>query len=416
MELLAPAGNLEKLKWSIIYGADAVYFGTEFGSLRSFAGNFTFDDAQAGIDYLHKRGKKGYVTLNIYPFSEEFERLSEVALTLDEMGIDAFIISDMGLLMELKRMNLRAGLFISTQANTTNYQAALAYHELGASRVILARELSMQRIREIAEKTKGIIETEVFIHGAVCFSYSGRCAISDYLTGYRANRGECKHPCRWKYFLMEETRPGEYMPVFEDERGMYLLNSRDTALFEFLPELMDAGITSVKIEGRMKSIHYLATIVSYYRQVLDGKKFTREQSLEMLCRAPNRGLSTGFMKGYTDKEDYQLEESRSCSESIFVGNITEERCEGKRVLEVRNKIFAGEELEVLNTDGSITGIKMPIPLVTRNGQQLDEVNHSQFILIDEELMPCTILRRVKKLPVFKDIAHSRGKFKPCKGL
>ncbi len=395
MELLAPAGNLEKLKWSVIYGADAVYFGTEFGSLRSFAGNFTPDDAQRGIDYLHKRGKKGYVTMNIYPFSDEFERLTKTARTLDEMGIDAFIVSDMGVLRELKRLNLKAGLFISTQANTTNYQAALAYHELGASRVILARELSIEKIREIAEKTKGIIETEVFIHGAVCFSYSGRCAISDYLTGYRANRGECKHPCRWKYFLMEETRPGEFMPVFEDERGMYLLNSRDTALFEYFPALAQAGVASVKIEGRMKSIHYLATIVSFYRQLLDGKIFTKEQSLEMLNRVPNRGLSSGFMKGYIDKNDYQIEESGSYSESIFVGNITEEQYEGKSVLEVRNKIFAGEVLEVLNTDGSISSIKMATPLVTKNLQRLDEVNHSQFILIDEELMPYTILRRVK---------------------
>ncbi len=395
MELLAPAGNLEKLKWSVIYGADAVYFGTEFGSLRSFAGNFSMDDAREGIDYLHKRGKKGYVTLNIYPFSEEFEKIKDTANALDEMGVDAFIISDIGILRELSKLGLNAGLFISTQANTTSYQAALAYSELGASRVILARELSIDRIREIAQKTRGIIETEVFIHGAVCFSYSGRCAISDYLTGYRANRGECKHPCRWKYSLVEEKRPGEYMPVFEDDRGLYLFNSRDTALFEFLPDLMEAGIESVKIEGRMKSIHYLATVVSYYRQVLDGKKFSREQSLEMLNRVPNRGLSSGFMKGYIDQNDYQLEESGSCSESVFVGNVIEEKHDGKSVLEVRNKIHADEMLEVLNTDGSLSEIRMSSPLITKNGQKLTEVNHSQFILIDTDLPPCTILRRVK---------------------
>ena len=395
MELLAPAGNLEKLKWSVTYGADAVYFGTEFGSLRSFAGNFSMDDAQAGIDYLHNRGKKGYVTLNIYPFSEEFDRINHTANALDEMGADAFIISDIGVLRELSKLGLKAGLFISTQANTTSYQAALAYRELGASRVILARELSIDRIKEIAQKTRGIIETEVFIHGAVCFSYSGRCAISDYLTGYRANRGECKHPCRWKYALVEETRPGDYMPVFEDDRGLYLFNSKDTALFEFLPDLMEAGIESIKIEGRMKSIHYLATVVSYYRQVLDGKRFSREQSLKMLNRVPNRGLSTGFMKGYIDKNDYQIEESGSYSESVFVGNIIEEKHDGKSVLEVRNKIHAGETLEVLNIDGSLSETKMPSPLITKNGQSLSEVNHSQFVFIDRDLPPCTILRRVK---------------------
>ncbi|MGD9161754.1 MAG: U32 family peptidase [Desulfobacteraceae bacterium] len=395
MELLAPAGNLEKLKWSVTYGADAVYFGTEFGSLRSFAGNFSMDDAQAGIDYLHNRGKRGYVTLNIYPFSEEFDRITDIACALDEMGVDAFIISDIGVLRELSKLRLKAGLFISTQANTTSHQAALAYKELGASRVILARELSMDRIKEIAQKTRGIIETEVFIHGAVCFSYSGRCAISDYLTGYSANRGECKHPCRWKYSLVEETRPGDYMPVFEDDRGLYLFNSKDTALFEFLPDLMEAGIESIKIEGRMKSIHYLATVVSYYRQILDGKRFSREQSLEMLNRVPNRGLSSGFMKGYIDENDYQIEKSGSYSESVFVGNIVEEKHDGKSVLEVRNKIHAGEMLEVLNTDGSLSQIRMPCPLITKNGQALTEANHSQFILINRDLAPCTILRRVK---------------------
>ena len=394
MELLAPAGNMEKLKWSVIYGADAVYFGTEFGSLRSFAGNFSMDDAQAGLNYLHKRGKKGYVTLNIYPFSEEFGKITDTANALDEMGADAFIISDIGILRELSKLRLKAKLFISTQANTTNSQAALAYSELGASRVILARELSIDRIREIAQKTKGIIETEVFVHGAVCFSYSGRCAISDYLTGYRANRGECKHPCRWKYALVEETRPGKFMPVFEDDRGLYLFNSKDTALFEFLPDLIKAGVESIKIEGRMKSIHYLATVVSYYRQILDGKKFSREQSLEMLNRVPNRGLSSGFMKGYIDENDYQIEESGSYSDSVFVGNIIEEKYDGKSVLEVRNKIYADEMLEVLNTDGSLSQIRMQSPLITKNGQKVSEVNHSQFILIEIDLPPYTILRRV----------------------
>lgn len=394
MELLAPAGNLEKLKWSVTYGADAVYFGTEFGSLRSFAGNFSMDDAQAGIDYLHSRGKKGYTTLNIYPFSEEFDRITETANALDEIGIDAFIISDIGVLRELSKLGLKARLFISTQANTTNYQAALAYSELGASRVILARELSIERIKEVAQKTKGAIETEVFIHGAVCFSYSGRCAISDYLTGHRANRGECKHPCRWKYSLVEETRPGSYMPVFEDDRGLYLFNSKDTALFEFLPDLVEAGIESIKIEGRMKSIHYLATVVSYYRQVLDGTKFSKDHSLDMLNRVPNRGLSSGFMKGYIDENDYQIEKSGSYSESVFVGNIIEEKYDGKTVLEVRNKIHADEMLEILNTDGSLSQIRMTSPLITKSGQALSEVNHSQFIIIDVDLPPYTILRRV----------------------
>lgn len=394
MELLAPAGNLEKLKWASVYGADAVYFGTEFGSLRNFAGNFSFDDANEGISYLHKKGKKAYVTLNIYPFSDEFEQLTETAKRLDDMDVDAFIIADPGLLRELKRLGLKAGLYISTQANTTNWQAALAYRELGASRVILARELSMEKIREIVKKTKGIIETEVFIHGAVCFSYSGRCAISDYLTGYRANRGECKHPCRWRYSLVEETRPGKYMPVFEDERGLYLFNSRDLALFEYVPALKEAGVDSIKIEGRMKSIHYIATVVSFYRQLLDGRQFSREQALELLSRVPNRGFSSGFMKGYIDKDDYQINESTSTSESIFVGNVPDRKADGKSILEVRNRITSGEELEAFSPDGTLRTVKMSNPLVTDEGLECEVVNHSQFIVIEQDLVPYTILRRV----------------------
>ncbi|KKK69770.1 hypothetical protein LCGC14_2930700, partial [marine sediment metagenome] len=296
-ELLAPAGDLEKLKWAVAYGADAVYFGAEFGSLRSFAGNFSFDDAEKGIAHLHENNRKGYVALNIYPFSEEYDKLIETAKTLDDIGVDAFIVADLGVLNELKKLNLNAALHISTQANTTSSQAVLAYKQLGASRVNLARELSADRIKDIQHQIGDGIETEVFIHGSVCFSYSGRCAISDYMTGFAANRGECKHPCRWKYSLVEEKRPGEYMPVYEDDRGLYLFNSKELALFGFVPALTEAGVRSFKIEGRMKSIHYIATVVSFYRKVIDGKVFSWEEGLEMLSRIPNRGYSQGFMKG-----------------------------------------------------------------------------------------------------------------------
>ncbi|SPD73344.1 Collagenase-like protease [uncultured Desulfobacterium sp.] len=394
MELLAPAGSLEKLKWAVIYGADAVYFGPEFGSLRSFAGNFSLDDAQRGLDFLHSHDRKGYVTLNIYPFSDEYYRLINTAITLDEMGADAFIISDPGVLMELKKAGVKAGIHISTQANTTSYQAALAYKALGAKRVNLARELSFEQIKAIQEKVRGQVETEVFINGAVCFSYSGRCAISDYLAGFRANHGECKHACRWKYAVVEETRPGRYMPVFEDERGLYLFNSKELALFEFVPGLKDAGVDSIKIEGRMKSIHYIATVVSFYRQVLDGKRFSWDQGMEFLSRAPNRGYSTGFMKGGIDRDDYQWEKSTSQSEAIFVANVTEEILNDRYVIEIRNKVHAGEELEVLSTDGSLSLITLPSPLTTRDFKQVEFANHSQFIIIEQALQPYSILRRV----------------------
>ena len=393
MELLAPAGNLEKLKWAVTYGADAVYFGCEFGSLRSFAGNFSFDDAKAGLDYLHAHNKKGYVTLNIYPYSDEFDKLLETAKTLDGYGADAFIVADLGVLQRLKQLNLNADLHISTQANTTNYQAALAYKELGAKRVNLARELSLEKIQDIQKNINGKIETEIFVHGAVCFSYSGRCAISDYLTGYKANRGQCKHPCRWKYSLVEETRPGEYMPVFEDDRGLYLFNSRELALFEFVPALKEAGVTSIKIEGRMKSIHYIASVVSFYRRMLDGEEFTADRAFELLNRVSNRGYSQGFMKGGITPDDYSIDESLSTSETVFVANVMEETQDGKCVLEIRNKIHAGDRLETLSPDGNIGTITMDDPLELTNGQAVDFANNSQFVLLDAPLKPYTILRR-----------------------
>ncbi len=381
------------------YGADAVYFGTEFGSLRSFAGNFTLDQAQAGLDYLHGRDKRGYVTLNIYPFSEEYDRVKETACALDEMGVDALIVADMGVLHQLKQLDLKTKLHISTQANTTSAQAARAYAELGASRVNLARELSLQQIQAIQQDLGHAIETEVFIHGAVCFSYSGRCAISDYLTGFRANHGECKHPCRWQYAVVEETRPGQVMPVFEDERGLYLFNNKDLTLFEFVPALQAAGVRSFKIEGRMKSIHYIATVVSFYRQVLDGRIFTLAEGLDWLNRVPNRGYSTGFMKGAITPEDYSTGQSLSQAEAIFVGNILPHDAPGTCLIEVRNKIQAGDELEVLQPDGSMAQVTLPDPLRNRAGQSLEIANNSQFIILPQELPEYTVLRRSTKQTV-----------------
>ncbi|MDX2474951.1 MAG: U32 family peptidase [Candidatus Krumholzibacteria bacterium] len=394
MELLAPAGTLEKLKWAAQYGADAVYFGTEFGSLRSYAGNFTLEDAAAGLAYLHARGKKGYVALNIYPWSDEFERLTRMAQELDDLGVDALIVADLGVLTTLRRMNLKAKLHISTQASTTNYQSVQAYGELGASRVNLARELSLEQIQAMQTALGGAVETEVFVHGAVCFSYSGRCAISDYLTGHGANRGECKQPCRWKYSLVEEKRPGQVMDYTEDERGSYFFNSRELALFEYVPALKEAQVASVKLEGRMKSIHYIASIVSFYRQIIDGKKVGWDEGVGLLNRVPNRGYSTGFMKGEVGAEDYAPDAASSSGESIFVGNVLDEKIGGSSVLEVRNKITAGQELELLTPDGNLSPITMPTPLVTRDGDQVAKVNNSQFLQLEQELPPYSILRRI----------------------
>ena len=394
-ELTVPAGTYGKLIWAVQYGADAVYFGLDFGSLRAFAGNFTLDEAANGLDYLHKKGKKGFITLNIYPFSDEYGKLLDIAGKLAEMKADALIVADMGLIFELKKAGIKIPIHISTQANTTSSQTVLAYRQLGATRVNLARELSLEQIKQICKDTsQSGIELEVFIHGAVCFSYSGRCAISDYLTGRKANRGECTHPCRWGYSLVEEKRPGEYFPVFEDQRGQYLFNSKDLALFEYVESLAKAGVTSFKIEGRMKSVHYIASVVSLYRQLIDGKKISAEDCLKLLSRPKNRGYSAGFMKGSITPDDYSYEKSQSKSDAVFVGDIVDEKTEQGSICHVRNKIFAGEKLEMLTPAGEISQITMPNPLKTADGQQTEFINNPQKIILQQKLPPYSILRRI----------------------
>lgn len=395
-ELLAPAGNIERLKWAVAYGADAVYLGiTEF-SLRSFAGNFTLNEAREGLDYLHAHNRRGYITLNIYPFSDEYDELMRTAAALDEMGADAFIVSDLGVIRELRKLNQRTPIHVSTQANTTSWQAVLAYRDLGAKRVNLARELSLEQIREIQRRLEGEdVETEVFIHGSVCFSYSGRCAISDYLTGRMANRGECTQPCRWNYTLMEEKRPGEYLPIFEDEHGLYLFNSRDLALFSYVPELAKMGVASLKIEGRMKNVHYLATVLSVYRAVLDGNPVPEEQVWEMLGRVNNRGFSHGFMKGKITGEDYTWETDKYRSTSVMVAQTTDQTHDGYRVCKVNNTIHAGEQLELLTPDG-VQPYNLPKPILTLEGEQVDHANNQDTVLLDGNLPEWGVLRRVNE--------------------
>jgi putative protease len=394
-ELVAPAGTLEKLIWAARYGADAVYFGTEFGSLRAYAGNFSLDDAQKGIDFLHKNGKRALITLNIYPYSDEYGKLVETAGKLSEMGADALIVADIGLIFEIKKAGIKTPIHISTQANTTSSQSVLAYQQLGAARVNLARELSFEQIKKIREDTlKSGMQLEVFVHGAVCFSYSGRCAISDYLTGRKANRGECTHPCRWGYSLVEESRPGQYFPVFEDSRGQYLFNDKDLALFEYIEPLKNIGVNAFKIEGRMKSVHYIASVVSLYRQLLDGKKISSEDCLKLLSRVKNRGYSTGFMKGAITPEDYSREKSDTSSEAVFVGDIVDEETQTGCICHTRNKIFAGEKLEVMTPNCEISEITMPSPLKLIDGTEVQFANNPQKIKLEHKLPPYSILRRI----------------------
>lgn len=394
-ELLAPAGNPEKLKWAAVYGADAVYFGVDRFSLRSFAGNFTVDDAGVGLEYLHKNGKKGYVTLNIYPYSDEYDDLIRTAHELEECKADAFIVSDIGVFNAIKKAGIKTALHISTQANTVSYQAVNAYFEMGAKRVNLARELSFEKIVEITRKKDPGVGVEVFVHGAVCFSFSGRCAISDWLTGRKANRGECTHPCRWNYAVVEEKRPGVFMNVGEDERGTYLFNPKELALFEYMNPMADAGVCSFKIEGRMKSIHYIASTVSLYKRILNGENIPADKVFKLLNRIKNRGYSTGFMKGGITPDDYQLEGDGSNSEAEFVANITELKQENSFVVEVRNRVFAGEKVEILDPSGKTREFILPEVFNFTDGTQDTVAHHSKQILLDGDFIPYSIFRRIE---------------------
>ena len=393
VELLAPAGDMERLEYAATYGADAVYFGVKNFSLRNFAGNFSIQEAEVALKFLHSQDKKGYVTLNIYPYSEEYRELLEVANDLEAVHADAFIVSDLGVLHELKKAGIKTPLHISTQANTMSAQTIMAYAALGAKRVNLARELSVQQIANIQASVKGKIETEVFIHGAVCFSYSGRCAISDYMTGRKANRGECTHPCRWKYAVVEEKRPGEYYPVAEDDRGLYIFNNKDLALYPYVKELSNFGVTSFKIEGRMKTIHYIATVVSLYRKLIDGIKIPENEIAETLAKVSNRGYTLGFMKGGIVPEDYALDDNKPQATTLFVANVIEDK-KGSCVVRVRNKIKAGDELEVLSPDGTIKTIKVPTQIKMQDGTNTEIVNNEDVVALDFALKKYSLLRRV----------------------
>jgi len=395
-ELLAPAGNMQKLKWAVAYGADAVYFGVTDFSLRSFAGNFTLEEARQGLEILHQNGRKGYITLNIYAFSNEYDELMRTVIALDEMGADAFIVSDLGVIREINKLKLRTPIHVSTQANTTSSQAVLAYRDFGAKRVNLARELSLDQIKEIQSNLEGeCVETEVFIHGSVCFSYSGRCAISDYLTGRMANRGECTQPCRWNYALMEEKRPGEYMPVFEDERGLYLFNSRDLALFSYIPELVDSGVASLKIEGRMKNVHYTAVVMSIYRSILDGKSIPEDEIWKQLSRVNNRGYSEGFMKGKITPDDYETAKDTYNSTSVMVASTDEDMLNSSRVCTVKNTLNAGETLELLSPQG-VSEYTLPSPINIKDKGQSDHANNQDTVLLPGSVPAYSVLRRVKE--------------------
>lgn len=396
-ELLAPAGSLEKLYYASSYGADAVYFGVKDFSLRAYAGNFTFEEVEQAVKHLHNLNKKAYITLNIYPNSKEYNKLIATVKLLEELDVDAFIISDLGVLFELKKQNIKTPIHISTQANTLSYQTVNAYKDLGVKRVNLARELSLENIKEIQNNIKDI-ETEVFIHGAVCFSYSGRCAISDYMTGRQSNRGECTHPCRWNYNLVEEKRPNEFYPVFEDSRGLYFFNSKDLALYKYLNSLKASGVNSFKIEGRMKSIHYIASIVSLYRALLDGVNIKEDKILNLLHRVSTRGYSDGFIKGNLNEADYNYKTDKLNSNAKFVANYLAYDIEQDETsFRVRNTIKAGDILEVLSPGLELNNINIASKILKLENKQIievDEIHNESIMILKGKFKEYSILRRL----------------------
>lgn len=352
-ELLAPAGDLEKLKFAIIYGADAVFLGGEAFGLRASSKNFSIDQIKEGLEFAHSRGKKVYVTLNIIPHNEDLEGLPEYVKTLDEIGVDAVIVADPGVISVVKENAPNMEIHLSTQANTTNYLSANFWYKMGVKRIVLARELSMNEIEEIMAKIPHELEIEAFIHGAMCISYSGRCLLSNYMAGRDANRGECAQSCRWKYNLVEEKRPGEYYPIYEDEQGTFIMNSKDLCMIEHIPELINSGITSFKIEGRMKSPYYVATVVRAYRMAID--EYLADPSnyqfnpkwLEEVKKASHRDHTTGFYFGKPTGNEQLYTSSSYIRTYDFLGVVLDYNSDtGIATVEQRNRIFVGDSVEV----------------------------------------------------------------------
>lgn len=374
-ELLAPAGNMDSLRAALHFGADAVYGGMKQYGLRAFAGNFDPDALKEAVTLVHQAGKKFYVTMNSYPFDDELEGFAEAAALAAEIGVDAAIAADPGAILTLRKKVPQLPVHVSTQANTVNAPAAELYRDLGCERVILAREMSLDRIRALHKKLGDSIQIETFVHGASCMAYSGRCMLSAYLTGRSGNRGECAQPCRWQYAVMEEKRPGEYLPVAEDEKGTYLFSARDLCLMPLLPDLCEAGVSSLKIEGRMKTEYYVAVVTGAYRRALDLLKQGREAFVEKLPElaeelqcASHRKSDTGFLLG---NPEIPGEAEGFWQAREYVGRVTEDAgADGKARILLKNRFFAGDELELM-TPGGVVKIQAKPFIREKTGETLD---------------------------------------------
>ena len=399
-ELLAPAGNMEKMKMALLYGADAVYLGGKAFGLRAFGGNFSQEELAEAVEFAHNLGKKVYVTVNIFPHNSDIAKLPEYLAFLDSIRVDAILVADLGIFTMAKKYAPHVELHISTQANNTNWAAVNAWADLGASRVVLAREMSLAEIREIREKCH--VELEMFVHGAMCISYSGRCLMSNYMAGRDANRGSCAQPCRWNYALVEEKRPGQYFPVMEDERGTYIFNSKDMCLLPYLPDVIQSGVNSLKIEGRMKSVHYAASVVKAYREAIDSyfedpEKFQIKQEwIEELDKVSHRAYTTGFYYGRPTEKDQIYGSSSYTQTSDFVGLVLDYDAEtGFATVEQRNNMKKGQELEIFQP--KLPGYRQILGEMYNDlGEAIDVAPHPQQIvkiLMEQPVEPYAILRR-----------------------
>lgn len=381
-ELLIPAGSLEVLKTAVRYGADAVYIGGDIFSLRAKAKNFSEEDMREGISFAHERDVKVYVTANIFAHNKDLSEAEDYFSKMSEMKPDGLIISDPGMFRYAKKYCPNVDVHISTQANNTNYETFRFWYDLGAKRVVNARELSLAEIKELRENIPEDMEIESFIHGAMCISYSGRCLLSNYFTGRDANQGACTHPCRWKYAVVEEQRPGEYLPVYENDRGTYIFNSKDLCMIEHIPEMVDAGINSFKIEGRMKTALYVACVARTYRKAIDDL-FESEQKyrdnmewyLSEIAKCTYRQFTTGFYFGKPSEEAQIYDSNTYISEYIYLG--LSKKVDDKYVyIEQKNKFLVGDEIEIMKPDGSNISTRV-LQILDEEGNEMESCPHPQ---------------------------------------
>ena len=402
VELLIPASSLEVLKIAVIYGADAVYIGGEVFGLRAKAKNFSMEDMAEGIQFAHEHGVKVYVTANILAHNGDLEGVREYFTQLKEIKPDALIISDPGIYTIAKEICPEIERHISTQANNTNYGTYQFWWNQGAKRVVTARELSLNEIAEIRKNIPDEMEIETFVHGAMCISYSGRCLLSNCFTGRDANQGACTHPCRWKYAVVEEKRPGEYLPVYENERGTYIFNSKDLCMIEHIPELIEAGIDSFKIEGRMKTALYVATVARTYRKAIDDyltspEKYKENMDwyLEQISNCTYRQFTTGFFFGKPSEESQIYDNNTYIKEYTYLGIVGERNEEGLYRIEQRNKFSVGEQIEVMKPDGRNIPVTVK-RIVDEDGNEMESAPHPKQVLyidLGQELEMYDILRR-----------------------